>query len=201
MVKKYDWMYQMGGGKFEVAGRSDFSDAKTIHGIESISGSGYQTVSIRQPSAYRYIRYVSPVGGHVSILEFYDENGEKLQGTVTGTSGSNAKVFDDDVDTFFEAASDPSWVGLDLGEPRKITKIRYLPRTDGHGIYEGHVYELFYWNGDKWQSLGEKTADSHVLQYEVPENALFILKNITKNRTNKTPFVIEGGVQQWIQAD
>ena len=80
-----------------------------------------------------------------------------------------------------------------------ITKIRYLPRTKGNSIYEGHVYELFYWNWDKWQSLGRQTADSHTLQYKIPFNALLYLRNVTKNRMSKAPFILERGKQQqWI---
>jgi hypothetical protein len=195
----YEWLPLMKDGRFEVANRSDFSDAQTVHTIKTVPGIGYQTVPVRSPSAYRYIRYVSPVGGlcTVSILEFYDENNEKLQGTAIGSHGASGTVFDGDVDTFYEANSDPSWIGLDFGEPRRITKIRYLPRTNGNGIYEGHEYELFYWNGNEWSSLGRKTADSHILRYKSPANALFYLKNITKNRIHKKPFTIESGVQRW----
>ena len=194
----------MEGGKFEVANRSDFSDAKTINTIEKILGPYYHTISVKPLSKYRYIRYISSEGEQCSVseLEFYDENNEKLHGAIIGTHSvnattSNAKVFDNDVDTFFEAASDNSWVGLDLGEARQISKIRYLPRTAGYGIYEGHEYELFYWSGNEWCSLGRQTATSHLLQYEVPVNALYFLKNITKNRMYEMPFIIESGVQQW----
>ena len=68
---------------------------------------------------------------------------------------------------------------------------------DGDGIYEGDVYELFYWNWDKWSSLGRKTSTGRILQYDVPDNALLFLKNVTKNKMHRTPFTIEGGVQQW----
>lgn len=137
---------------------------------------------------------------------FYDENNEKLKGTAIGTAGvnterTNDKVFDGDTDTFFEAVSEKSWVGLDLGEARRIAKIRYLPRTDGNGIYEGQVYELFYWNGNEWHSLGKKTADSDVLEYEAPLFALFYLKNVTKNKMYKTPFSIESGAQEWFYSN
>ena len=189
-------------GKFEVANRRDFSDARTIHTIGRVNPY-YNVANVNCSSTCRYIRYVPSNSEYcnVSILEFYNENNEKLQGTVIGTSGDDSKVFDDDVDTFFEAASDTSWVGLDFREPRQITKIRFLPRTNGNGIYEGHVYELLYWNGDKWYSLGRKTATSHVLQYNVPDNALLILKNLTKNRMYKTPFFIESDTQQWFQSN
>ena len=56
---------------------------------------------------------------------------------------------------------------------------------------------MFYWNGDEWYSLGRQTATSDILQYKVPDNALFFLKNITKNRMYETPFIIERGAQQW----
>lgn len=200
----YIWCHKMIGGRFEVATRVDFSDAKTIHTVDNIPGPHYNDVSVNLSSAYRYIRYVSPVDGrgNVSMLEFYDENNEIIRGAAIGTSGkneatSNDKVFDGDVDTFFEAASGPSWAGLDFGEPRRISRIRYLPRTTGNGIYEGHVYELFYWNGKEWQSLGQKTATSQILQYDAPVNTLFFLKNVTKNRMHKKPFVFESGAQQW----
>jgi len=195
-----EWNPGMKGGKFEVANQSDFSDARTIHIIETIYKLYYHTVSIKLQSAYRYIRYVSPAdrSSNVSELEFYDINNEKLQGSVIGTSGTKENVFDDDVDTYFVSEANPSWVGLDMGEPRKIANIRYLPRTDGNAIYEGHVYELFYWDENKWRSLGQKTANSHVLKYEAPSNALFYLKNITKNRMYRLPFIIESGMQKWL---
>ena len=85
------------GGVFEGANRSDFSDAKVIYKTDTIPGPHYHTITTRITSKYRYVRYVSPVGGmcNVSILEFYDENNQ---------------------------------------------------------IYKGHVYELFYWDGEeqKW---------------------------------------------------
>jgi hypothetical protein len=133
----------MKGGKFEFANRSDFSDAITVHTVET-TDLGYNTSSVKYKSTYRYARYVSPADArcNISELEFYGNNG-KLQGVVMGTSGATDKVFDGDVYTFYESESDPSWVGMDFGEPRQITKIRYLPCTNENGIYEGHVYELF----------------------------------------------------------
>jgi hypothetical protein len=137
-------------------------------------------------------------------LEFYDTNDEKIQGKVMGISETNVtqgedKAFDGDVSTFFSTPSNvSSWVGMDLGESRKIGRIRYLPRTDGDGIYEGHEYELWYWDEGQWKSLGKKTATSHVLQYEAPDNVLFYVKNLTLNKIHSRPFVIEAGAQKWL---
>lgn len=98
----------------------------------------------------------------LSELEFYDTDNKKIQGIplrIPGVKTANDidKVFDGDVTTFYSAASgSSSWIGLDLGKPCIISKIRYLPRTDGNGVYEGHEYELFYWNGEQWTSVGKK---------------------------------------------
>ena len=202
----HDLLQRMVGGKFEVANRSDFSDAKTIHTIETVPSACFHTVSVKHPFSYRYIRYVSPVDGfcNVSILEFYDENDEKLHGTAIGTPGAFQngpmtydKVFDGDVDTYFDALPGDSWTGLDFGEPRRISKIRYLPRTTGNIICEEQVYELFCWNGNEWHSMGKQTATTQILQYQAPVNALFFLKNVTKNRKHTMPFIIENGAQKW----
>jgi hypothetical protein len=52
----------------------------------------------------------------------------KLTGTTIGTGGNTDDVFDGDLKTCFE--SDNGWVGLDLGTPSVVTKIRYTPRSD-----------------------------------------------------------------------
>ena len=69
----------------------------------------------------------------------------KLTGKIIGTEGSyenegntRDKVFDSDLDTFFDAPQPlPSspWVGLDLGAPRAITLIKYAPRPDRNLAY------------------------------------------------------------------
>jgi len=56
---------------------------------------------------------------------------------------------------------------------------------------------LFYWNGNEWHSLGKQIAQSQILQCEAPENALFILQNVTKNIIHTNPFIFENGVQKW----
>ena len=202
---------RMLNGRFEGANHSDFSDAQLLYTITEITGAFYHSAEIRhQTSKYRYVRYVSPANGYCNVaeLEFYDENDNKLRGTVIGTSrtweNSNMtcdKAFDGDIDTYFDAAEGHSWAGLDLKEPRRIAKLRYLPRTVGNSIYEGCVYELFYWNGKEWDSLGRQTATSHLLQYQAPANALLVLKNVTKNKMYKTPFIMENGAQQWFDSN
>jgi hypothetical protein len=65
-------------------------------------------------------------------------NEQKLDGLIIGTPGSWSgggnditKVFDGDVNSFFDAPTGVGgeWVGLDLGMSIQISKIRYYPRA------------------------------------------------------------------------
>ncbi|HEX9046024.1 MAG TPA: hypothetical protein VF988_03275, partial [Verrucomicrobiae bacterium] len=78
----------------------------------------------------------------------------RLTGTITGTQGSwdnagntVAKVFDGDLDTFFDAPNNSGghdcWVGLDLGEGEKrmVTQIKYCPRATNPERMVGGVFQ------------------------------------------------------------
>jgi len=200
------FLYRMINGRFEGANKEDFSDAKLLYTVKKIDGPWYHTSDVKNRSKYRYVRYVSPPRAKCNVAEirFFGQTGEKLRGKIIGTTGSwenssstRDKVFDGDPTTFFDAANEDSWVGLDLGEPQTITKVRYLSRNDGYSIYEDHVYELFYWNGKNWQSLVKKTAEDHIIQYDAPANALYIIKNTTNGKIYRLPFIVENGEQKW----
>jgi hypothetical protein len=192
-------------GYFEGANRSDFSDATRLHSIKEIRGGVYHTANVTAPSKYRYVRYFSPENGRCNLaeLEFYDKNGAKLTGTVIGTPGSGEKMaisnaFDGDVTTVVNVDSlTYAWVGLDLGEPTAIGKVRYLPRSEGNNIYEGHTYELLYWDGQQWAALAPQIATSYQLRYRAPANGLFYLQNITLKKMGRY-FTMEKGKQRWL---
>ena len=192
-------------GRFEGANRSDFSDVKLLYTIQDVKGTFYHSADIGHTSKYRYVRYFSPAKGHCNVaeLEFYDENGNILRGIPIGTSTidpmiSFDKVFDGDISTYFDTeAPDNGWVGLDLGEPSVISKIRFLPRNDGSSIYEGHTYILFYWNGRQWFPIDTQIATAYHLHFIVPSNALFYLHNFTQNHAGQF-FTTQNGVVKWI---
>ncbi|MDR0574015.1 MAG: transglutaminase-like domain-containing protein [Tannerella sp.] len=204
----FQWLQRMYHGIFEGANQADFSDAKVLHVINHIPGMFYNEVTLRTTAKYRYVRYKSPEEGYcnVSEIEFYGPDGRRLPGTPAGTPGawnnSNRtcdKVFDGDVTTYYDAfEKSVAWTGLDFHEPQQIRKIRYLPRTDGRHIYEGHDYELFYWTKDGWQSLGKQTAtNSGSLQYRAPLQALLYIENHTLQRRGKIFFVTSALETRW----
>lgn len=79
-----------------------------------------------------------------------------------------------------------------------MNKLVYLPRSDDNFIKEGELYELFYWDKE-WKSLGQQSG-SRQLQYleydNVPDNALLLLRNLTKGKEERI-FTYENGKQIW----
>lgn len=90
------------------------------------------------------------------------------------------------------------WGLLDLGRVVSVSKLVYLPRNDDNFIKEGELYELFYWDRE-WKSLGRQVG-SRQLQYleydNVPDNALLLLRNLTKGKEERI-FTYEDGKQVW----
>ncbi|MDR1097420.1 MAG: discoidin domain-containing protein [Tannerella sp.] len=206
----FDWNSRMRRGVFEGANRSDFSDAQRLYTIQETPETCFHEVVIDQQARFRYVRYLSPPGAscNVAEIEFYGTDTARLQGTVIGTPGawgksSNTcdKVFDGDPVTYYDAAQkNDAWTGLDLDKPKRIGKIRFLPRNDGNILYPSRIYELFCWNGENWQSLGKETAtDNLTVSYKVPANALFYIEELSeKNRKATHVFTINNKKQQWM---
>ncbi|MEX6690953.1 discoidin domain-containing protein [Danxiaibacter flavus] len=202
---------RMKGGRFEGANRSDFSDAELLHTILTHPPLYYQDIPVNFPKFFRYVRYLSPDSSRCNIaeLEFWGQSGKELElmkGCIIGTPGSYLndpsctidKAFDGNVLSFVDANQrNGAWVGLDLGKPRKINRIRYLPRNDDNTIAIGQLYEFFYWDFDGWVSLGKQIATKQVLEYRnVPCNSLLLLKNLSKGMEERI-FTYKNGKQIW----
>jgi hypothetical protein len=195
------------GGQFQVASCPDFHDATNLYEIKQNPGEHFNEVITDKKEPYQYVRYLAPKAsfGNVAELEFYEspESTTRLKGTILGTDGSldrftgKEAAVDSNTLTMFNAlVPDSCWVGLDLGEKKRIGKIRFIARNDMNSIQVGHQYELFYWD-DGWNSLGLKTADSTSLTYEkVPANCLYWLKCYTKGAEERI-FTYENGTQVW----
>lgn len=207
---KEDQKDRMIGGIFQGANRSDFKDAVELYTIKKNPGDFFNTIDLQNKSIpeFRYVRYLSPKKsfGNVGEIEFYhSKSSSPVKGMVIGTIGSfydNPKTtreaaFDGSVLTFFDSnLADHSWVGLDLIQRNKITKIRFIARNDMNCVQIGSLYELFYWD-DKWISLGKKHAETTSLTYKnVPKNSLLWLRNLTAGNEERI-FTYENGKQVW----
>ena len=79
----------------------------------------------------------------------------------------------------------------------EISKILYTGRGDGNTIDIGDTYELFYWDGSCWVSVGQQKAADVKLEYEqVPSGTFYWLRDLTKGKEERI-FTYEGGRQVW----
>ena len=188
------YLEKMRGGRFEFANNEDFSDAITFGSIQERPEPYLRTINnYSSNEKYRYVRYVSSDSGrcNMAILDFYGFTGDKvhkLEGKIIGTTGSykgygavKYHAFDDDPSTFFDAPEaewGKAWIGLILDKPARVSHVNFMPRNDTNTIFNGQIYELFYWDKG-WKGLGKKTGDnSEVISFEnVPSNALYLLHN------------------------
>jgi hypothetical protein len=196
-------------GRFQGANRRDFKDSVTLYAITA-TPQKIETVNLSNASKFRYVRFYSalPGKGDVAELEFYGgakkSDTLKLEGRPTGfpevlhsIGTPYQKAFDGDIDTYFSAfyANSVNWAGLDLGKPKRITKIKYCPRSDTNFIVPGDRYELCYWKKDQWISMGEQTTKDAFLKYEnVPSDGLYLLHNLSRGKEERI-FTYEGGKQ------
>lgn len=184
---------RMVGGVFEGSNFSDFRERDTLYYIYDNPYRLLTNVESKQDKLYRYVRYYGPEKSNCNIAEvsFYKELDDSvpLSGKVIGTPGSwgdaatheYTNVFDGLTTTSFDYKYESGgWAGLDLGEPKRISRIVYTPRNRDNYIRPGDTYELFFF-GNGWESLGITTAGSDSLLYKsVPENVFLFLKNHTR---------------------
>ncbi len=199
------------GAQIQVSDSPDFSESKDLCVISS-QAKGYESIDLINHTPFRYIRLVSSDSSDIRLaeLEFWGKHkvtGElkKLEGQILGYSssidGENDAVynnaFDENIRSNFNARAG-SWIGLDIGDSNWIpNKVWYLPRNNFNVIEQGHIYELFYL-ADHWVSLGKKRGGKYYLDwYNVPDNALLLLKNHTEGRQERI-FMYDNDTQEQV---
>jgi len=156
-VPRSDFPDRMTGGKFQGSATPDFAKPVDLFTIvdQPKVGEFTQAATLLSKDAFQYVRYLSPDDGwnNVAEIEFYSQaspgaatpstgSRNKLTGKVIGTPGMYSndpqyaleKAFDCDPTTFVNSPESTDgngcWVGLDLGIPKTIAKIRFIPRSD-----------------------------------------------------------------------
>ena len=194
------WSQLFLNGKFEAAKDAQFSNPQHIFTINE--NTYWRKISVKIDSSikaryYRFIDYGWPVD--LAEIHFYDTNGKEITGkwigdSITLKNPDLPNIYDNNILSF---ALIESWVGIDFGEEVTLSRIEYIPRNDANGIYPGMNYELFYFDKDKWSSLGVKKATDYTINYkEVPRNTLLWLRNLTEGKEERI-FKYENDKQVW----
>lgn len=191
------------GGKFQCSDRSDFKDAVTLYTIETTRIPYLIELNAGRP--YRYWRYFTPNGswGSISELSFHDAGGNKLfgRGIANPEAGQDAidRAYDGNLLSNFEINQpDGNWVGMDMGKPINVPYASISPRSDDNDICPGDEYELLYFDGEYWNSLGYQVGKGNSLHYDdIPLNTLLWIRDYTRG-SNERPFIIrQDGLIEW----
>jgi hypothetical protein len=191
------------GGKIQGADNPDFRNAEDIFVIDDVYVNDPQLVKSERP--HTYFRYLSPDGSYGSIaeLKFYGADTTEISGTPIANKAADTEVikkaFDDDYLSNFETENpDGNWVGIKTAKPQKISFVRIVPRSDDNDIRPGDTYELLYYNGKQWVSMGKKVATTNVLHYdEVPSNTLYWVKNHRRGWDERAFLIRDGERVEW----
>lgn len=192
------------GGKFQCATKPDFSDVVTLYTIEDTDIPNQ--IELKALSPCQYWRYLSPDGswGSISELAFYDDYGNKMTGIgiANPEAGQDAidRAYDGNLLSNFEINQpNGNWVGMKMNNPIQTIKASVSPRSDDNDICPGNEYELLYFNGTDWESLGyRKATDNHLHFDNIPVHTLLWLRNYTRGRDER-PFItnVEGEIEWW----
>jgi len=163
----------------------------------------WEQAQIQSTDSFRYVRMKASdkIPFKLGELEFYsgDEN-IPLNGQPIGNLPHLERAFDG-LPGFSIIKEDEldkdRWVGLDLGQSKTISKIRYLLANDKNVIIPDKTYELFYWK-NKWISLGIQQSKTHYLEYtRVPSGGLYWLNCLDCYSSEERPFTYENNKQIW----
>lgn len=190
------------GGMIQASNHSDFRDAKTVLSIDSLNIP--DKMRIGDIGKYKYWRYLSPDGSYGSLAElaFYSVDTVLLKGKpiYSESADYNAAMhaFDNDWLSNFETGqSDGNWVGIEFAEQESVRFVRIVPRSDDNDIHPGDDYELKFWDGFYWTTLGVCRAKGNSLHYDnVPVGALLWLHDRTRG-VDERVFRFKNGEIEW----
>ena len=205
-----DYAKCMVGAKLQGADNKEFKNPVTIFTIDTIY---YYFVEkeIHTDKKFRFYRYLSSDTGKIRIAEVdfiptgmenvIDKNKKfKIFGYAKKDSKSATPIFenafDGNISTNFNAPAG-SWVAIDYGKPVNISKVRFLLRNDQNVIEIGDEYELLYFDLG-WHSIGKQKADHNYIIYNnVPDNALLLLRDLTKGKEERIFTYKKWKEEQW----
>lgn len=215
LFRKYPIRYPMDGFAYQVIGATIegsndylFNTFDTIYSISN-PVKWFDIRDVQNRKSYRYYRYKSsetnPI--RIAMLKFYTNNDKGIKTEIKGIPYGRVSdpgtcddsvfknAFDGDIRTNFNAPTG-SWVAIDLGKPYKITSFGLLIRNSQNIVEPQDLYELYYFD-EGWRSFGQKTAHDFYLDFEsVPQDALLLLRNLTKGREERI-FMYENNEQVW----
>lgn len=161
----------------------------------------FDTTNINSDKKYKYWFLFVPRYSMLSELQFFDKKGNMLSGENIRINGKLTKsefidnIFDNNILTYSPITLG---VGIAFDKPVSVSYIKYITKNDGNSIIPNNQYELFYFSGGKWVSLGRKIANEYDLEFKnIPVGALFWLHNYSEKCIERPFTIINGKIKFW----
>lgn len=172
-----------------------------LYVIEEAPAHNFCRIPLPEPLEHRYVRIYSP-GGHGAhigeLIASVDSLGlERQPLAIVGGKAAHDKyrsAVDGDILT---------WMRLLPGEEDFIVRVEpgsdvghlfLVPHNDDNFVLPGQAYELFCFDGMGWASLGRKASTGFSIEFQAPDNAVLLLRNLTKGKEEQV-FVYKAGRQ------
>lgn len=205
--KLRDYCKQLNSGKIQLLNDVNLNDTTTIVTIGKLSDCIPFMQKCTGKKKYKYLKFVYPRLSHGDMADILieDENGKNVN--IINSFGNRKSIvghepsclFDGDPLTSHSVLTQSSgWIIAEFEHPTAVSKISFLPRNDGNHIEKGDLYQLCFWNKNKWEALEEKNANkSGVISFDnVPKGALLLLHNLDKGIQERI-FTYENNKQIW----
>jgi hypothetical protein len=207
---------------FQGSNDADFKDAVTLWKITNLTRMSVISKTLSN-SQYQYVRLVFPYverkNEALSGIQLYNNKILLTGNPISSIKASKLfynQIFDNDPLTFVKLVNkkftsfnqyyngdnlvindqEIFWVGLKFKDKMNITKLEFSPRTDDNYVNSGEHYILYYWNNGDWMPTKLKQANSNKIEFDVPENSLYLLKNVDKGNEQRI-FLYKNNKQIW----
>lgn len=174
---------------------------RDIHVIERPATGNYHRIPLEQPVGDRYIRLFKEGATGANISELIASDDSLALHTRPLEIAGNAEarlryrtLADGNIMTGTLLAAGAEDLVFRVGGAEPVTNLFVVPGNDDNFVVPGQDYELFYYTAEGWKSLGRKVSQGFDVEFEVPENAVLLLRNHTKG-VEEQVFVMGGGRQ------
>lgn len=206
-IKSFLYRYII-GSEIEGSKSLSFKNPIKLLTLQDTLTTNYNEFATLDTFSIRYIRYNSPLERPIELaeisfwedLDMREEIPVKIINNLMPLHPANSidKINDKDILSFFESQDTTCCLLFDIGKEISVKKIVLSPRNDDNYIWPGDEYELFYNDGiNGWFSLGKQVAKERVLYYNVPVNALFWLRNLSKGKEEQV-FFYRNNIQHFV---
>lgn len=191
------------GVSIEGVSSNNMSNVKLLYRITDTIRTNYNKIFITDDNRFQYVRCTSDKNKKLEFAEltFYEDYEMKKEIPYSVVNASLLpdinNINDNDPLSYYQSDSKDKSLIMKFDNSFFIKTISFIPRNDDNFIRIGDEYELFYNDGRNWISLGRQRANSNVLFFNAPDNAVLWLRNLSRGKEENV-FIYKNNAQKFL---